>query len=84
MRLARFVFREHALEHLAGDVLVNHISERTHQIERGGTYDEEKSHRGFGPICRGIVARDEMGHASGLSMYLKVRGERLQSGIHAT
>lgn len=77
---ARFVPHAEALDRVAGYVLVNDISERAHQMERGGTWDKGKGHDGFGPVGPWFVSRDELGDASGLSMFLDVSGERLQTG----
>jgi len=79
-RTARYVPLEDALDHVAGYVLVNDLSERDHQLRRGGTWDKGKSHDGFAPIGPWLVTRDELGDASGLEMFLDVSGERRQTG----
>lgn len=77
---ARYVSEDRALEHVAGYVIVNDISERAHQLDRGGTWDKGKGHDNFGPVGPWLVTRDELGDASGLDMFLDVSGDRCQTG----
>jgi 2,4-didehydro-3-deoxy-L-rhamnonate hydrolase len=77
---ARYVEEAAALEHVAGYVLVNDLSERFDQHHRGGTWDKGKGHDGFGPVGPWFVSRDELGDASGLAMNLDVNGIRRQAG----
>jgi len=49
-KTASYVAREDALSHVAGYVIVNDLSEREYQIERGGTWDKGKGCDTFGPV----------------------------------
>lgn len=77
---ARYVAVEDALAHVAGYLIVNDISERYDQIERGGTWDKGKGHDGFGPVGPWLVTADEIGSGSNLAMTLDVSGQRRQTG----
>ncbi len=77
---ARCVEEAVALEHVAGYVLINDLSERFDQHHRGGTWDKGKGHDGFGPVGPWFVSRDELGDAKGLAMNLDVNGIRRQAG----
>ncbi len=57
---ARYVDEDNALEHVAGYCVVNDVSERHFQIERGGTWDKGKGSDTFGPIGPWLVTRDEV------------------------
>jgi 2,4-diketo-3-deoxy-L-fuconate hydrolase len=81
---ASYVTREAALGHVAGYVVVNDVSEREYQIERGGTWDKGKGCDTFGPIGPWLVTADEVGDVQNLSMWLDVNGERKQTGTTAT
>ena len=71
---------EHALDHVAGYCVVNDISERAWQMERGGQWVKGKSHDGYGPIGPWLVTRDEIADPQDLDMYLDVSGTRRQTG----
>ena len=77
---ARYVEERDALEHVAGYVVVNDLSEREYQIERGGTWDKGKGCDTFGPVGPWLVTRDEVGDVQNLDMWLDVNGERKQTG----
>jgi 2,4-diketo-3-deoxy-L-fuconate hydrolase len=77
---ARYVERSDALDHVAGYCLVNDITEREYQIERGGTWDKGKGCDTFGPIGPWLVTPDELGDAQQVDLWLDVNGERRQSG----
>ena len=81
---ASYVTKDNALAHVAGYVVVNDVSEREYQIERGGTWDKGKGCDTFGPIGPWLVAADEVGDVQNLSMWLDVNGERKQTGTTAT
>ena len=81
---ASYVTKEAALDHVAGYVVVNDVSEREYQIERGGTWDKGKGCDTFGPIGPWLVTADEVGDVQNLSMWLDVNGERKQTGTTAT
>ncbi len=77
---ARHVEEQNALEHVAGYLVVNDLSEREYQLERGGTWDKGKGCDTFGPVGPWLVTRDEVGDVQNLDMWLEVNGQRMQSG----
>jgi 2-keto-4-pentenoate hydratase/2-oxohepta-3-ene-1,7-dioic acid hydratase in catechol pathway len=77
---ARYVEERDALEHVAGYSVVNDLSEREYQLERGGTWDKGKGFDTFGPVGPWLVTPDEVGDVQGLEMWLEVNGERMQAG----
>lgn len=79
-RTARYVAEENALDHVAGYCLVNDVSERAYQLERGGTWDKGKGCDTFGPIGPYLVTADEVGDPQALDMWLDVNGARMQTG----
>jgi len=81
---ARYVSEAEALDHVAGYVLINDVSERAFQIERGGTWDKGKGCDTFGPVGPWLVTSDEVGDPQDLSMWLDVNGQRKQDGSSRT
>ena len=81
---ARHVAQKDALAHVAGYCVVNDVSERAFQIERGGTWDKGKGCDTFGPIGPWLVTRDEVPDPGSLHMWLDVNGKRMQNGSTAT
>ena len=81
---ARNVAKAHALEHVAGYCVVNDVSEREFQLERGGTWDKGKGCDTFCPVGPWLVTRDEVPNAQKLGMWLDVNDERMQKGSTAT
>ena len=79
-REARYVSREQALNHVAGVCVVNDLSERHYQLERGGQWDKGKGCDTFGPFGPYLVTLDEAGDLSNLSLWLEVNGQRMQQG----
>ena len=77
---ARYVSESDALKHVAGYCLVNDVSEREYQIERGGTWDKGKGCDTFGPVGPWLVTADEVGDPQDLQMHLDVNGQRMQTG----
>jgi 2-keto-4-pentenoate hydratase/2-oxohepta-3-ene-1,7-dioic acid hydratase in catechol pathway len=77
---ARHVSQKAALEHVAGYCLINDVSEREYQLERGGTWDKGKGCDTFGPIGPWLVTRDEVANPQKLNMWLDVNGVRMQTG----
>ena len=69
---------------IAGYVLVNDVSEREWQIERGGQWSKGKSAPTFNPAGPYLVTPDEIGDVLDLDMWLEVDGERRQTGSTAT
>jgi 2-keto-4-pentenoate hydratase/2-oxohepta-3-ene-1,7-dioic acid hydratase in catechol pathway len=79
-RTCRYVAREDALSHVAGYVLVNDVSERFNQKERGSQWSKGKGHDTFCPTGPWLVTPDEVGDPQALDMSLDVNGERMQTG----
>lgn len=79
-----YLEKKDALAHVAGYVLINDVSERTYQMERGGTWDKGKSCDSFGPIGPWFLSKDEMGDVQNVSMWLDVNGVRRQTGNTST
>jgi 2,4-didehydro-3-deoxy-L-rhamnonate hydrolase len=77
---ARYVEEGQALEYVAGYTVVNDVSEREYQIERGGTWDKGKGCDTFGPVGPWLVTRDEVDDVQKLDMWLDVNGQRMQTG----
>ncbi|MBS0449073.1 MAG: fumarylacetoacetate hydrolase family protein [Proteobacteria bacterium] len=81
---ARYVSEDHALSHVAGYCIVNDVSEREYQIERGGTWDKGKGCDTFGPVGPWLVTADEVPDPQALPMWLDVNGKRFQNGSTKT
>ena len=77
---ARYVSEADALSHVAGYCVVNDVSEREYQIERGGTWDKGKGCDTFGPVGPWLVTTDEIADPQSLDMWLDVSGKRYQTG----
>ncbi|AUX75982.1 MULTISPECIES: ureidoglycolate lyase [Sinorhizobium] len=80
----RYIEEADALSHVAGYCVVNDVSEREWQIERGGTWDKGKGCDTFGPIGPWLVTPDEVPDVGNLKMWLEVDGHRYQNGSTAT
>ncbi len=81
---ARYVSEAHALQHVAGYCVVNDVSEREYQLERGGTWDKGKGCDTFGPVGPWLVSADEVPDPQALPMWLEVNGKRFQNGSTRT
>jgi len=79
-RTAQYVEEANALNYVAGFVLVNDISEREYQIERGGTWDKGKGCDTFGPVGPWLVTTDEIADPQQLELWLDLNGQRMQTG----
>ena len=77
---ARYVSQAQALSHVAGYCVVNDLSEREYQLERGGSWDKGKGCDTFGPVGPWLVTADEVPDPQALSMWLDVNGKRFQTG----
>ncbi|HNB27436.1 MAG TPA: ureidoglycolate lyase [Alphaproteobacteria bacterium] len=77
---AKYVSESAAMDHVAGYCVVNDVSEREFQIERGGQWDKGKGCDTFGPIGPWLVTRDEIADPNNLAMWLEVDGKRYQNG----
>ncbi len=80
---ARHVPLAKALDHIAGYCVVNDVSEREYQLERGGQWDKGKGCDGFGPIGPWLVTRDEVPDPQNLRLWLELNGQRVQDGSTA-
>lgn len=76
----RYVSKTDALDHVAGYVLANDVSERFNQKERGTQWSKGKGHDTFCPVGPWLVTPDEVADPQGLDMRLDVNGERMQTG----
>ena len=77
---ARYVSQKEALNYVAGYCVINDVSEREWQIERGMTWDKGKGFDTFGPIGPWLVTRDEVPNPQKLAMWLDLNGKRVQTG----
>jgi len=73
-----------AVAAIGGFVLVNDVSERAFQLERGGQWSKGKSAETFNPAGPWVATPDELKDVSALSMWLDVNGVRRQTGSTAT
>jgi len=81
---ALYVSEAEALDYVAGYCVVNDVSERNFQIERGKQWDKGKGCDTFGPTGPWLVTRDEVKDPQALSMWLKVNGKTFQNGSTKT
>lgn len=81
---ARYVSEEQALDYVAGYCVVNDVSERAYQLERGPQWDKGKGCDSFGPVGPWLVTRDEVLDVQRLDLYLEVNGKRMQTGSTET
>ena len=79
-----YIDESEAMGHVAGLCVVNDVSEREFQIERGGTWDKGKGCDTFGPTGPWLVTLDEIPDPDALDMWLDVDGVRMQTGSTAT
>ncbi|TCT09776.1 fumarylacetoacetate hydrolase family protein [Paralcaligenes ureilyticus] len=77
---ARYVSLADALKHVAGYCVVNDVSEREYQLERGSQWDKGKGCDTFGPVGPWLVTADEVADPQNLAMWLEVNGKRFQNG----
>ena len=81
---ARYLAKKDALDAVAGYCIVNDVSERHFQIERGGQTTKGKSAETFGPIGPWLVTPDEIANPQRLAMWTTVNGETRQNGSTRT
>jgi ureidoglycolate lyase len=81
---AKYIDEANALDYVAGYCVINDVSEREWQIERGGTWDKGKGFDTFGPIGPWVVTRDEVADPQNLNLWLEVDGHRYQNGSTKT
>ncbi len=77
---ASYVEPGEAMEYIAGYCVINDVSERNFQLERGGQWDKGKGCDSFGPIGPYLVTRDEVANPLDLTLWLKVNGKIFQNG----
>ncbi|AJW46514.1 ureidoglycolate lyase [Ralstonia mannitolilytica] len=77
---AKYIDEANALDYVAGYCIVNDVSEREWQIERGGQWDKGKGFDTFGPLGPWLVTRDEVPDPQALDLWLEVDGHRYQNG----
>lgn len=77
---ARYVAESEALKYVAGYCVVNDVSERQFQMERGSQWDKGKGCDTFGPIGPWLVTADEVPDPQSLDLWLDVNGKRMQTG----
>ena len=82
--VARNVPVKGALEYVAGYTVVNDVSEREFQLERGGSWDKGKGCDTFGPVGPWLVTRDEVPDPHARGLWLDVNGEPMQRGTTST
>ncbi|MGW3650747.1 fumarylacetoacetate hydrolase family protein [Streptomyces sp. NPDC000878] len=75
---------EEAREAIAGYVVVNDVSERAFQLERGGQWAKGKSAETFNPAGPWLATADEIDDVLALDMWLDVNGVRRQNGSTKT
>ncbi len=83
-KTCRHVDQADALDHVAGYVLANDVSERAFQKELGSQWDKGKGCDTFGPVGPWLVTPDEIADCQALDMYLDLNGKRMQTGNTAT
>ncbi|MFM0632895.1 ureidoglycolate lyase [Paraburkholderia xenovorans] len=76
----KYVAEADALAYVAGYCVINDLSEREWQSERGGTWDKGKGCDTFGPIGPWLVTREEVADPQALDLWLEVDGHRYQNG----
>jgi 2-keto-4-pentenoate hydratase/2-oxohepta-3-ene-1,7-dioic acid hydratase in catechol pathway len=80
----RYIDEANAMEHVVGYCVINDVSEREFQIERGGTWDKGKGCDTFGPMGPWLVTKDEIADPHQLHLWLEVDGKRYQNGSTRT
>lgn len=80
----RYIDEANAMEHVVGYCVINDVSEREFQIERGGTWDKGKGCDTFGPMGPWLVTKDEIADPHQLNLWLEVDGKRYQNGSTRT
>jgi ureidoglycolate lyase len=81
---AKYVDEASALAHVAGYTIVNDVSEREFQLERGLTWDKGKGHDTFGPVGPWLVTKDEVPDPQNLRLGVDVDGVPMQDGTTRT
>lgn len=77
---ASYVEEREAMDYIAGYCVINDVSEREFQLERGGQWDKGKGCDSFGPLGPYLVTKDEVPDPLNLNLWLKVNGKTFQNG----
>ncbi|MCS0660348.1 fumarylacetoacetate hydrolase family protein [Massilia terrae] len=77
---AQYVDEKDALKYVAGYCVVNDVSERAFQFERGSQWDKGKGCDTFGPVGPFLVTKDEIFDVQDLDLYMELNGKRMQTG----
>jgi len=83
-KTASYIEEADAYDHVAGYCVVNDVSERAYQLERGGTWDKGKGCDTFGPTGPWLVTKDDVPDPHNLKLWLEVDGKRYQDGNTST
>jgi 2,4-diketo-3-deoxy-L-fuconate hydrolase len=81
--VTRYVDRDRALDHVAGYTIINDVSERSFQRERGGQFIKGKSADTFAPLGPWLVTSDEIPDPQKLALWLDLNGQRRQDATTA-
>ena len=81
---AQYVSEEDALKYVAGYCVVNDVSERSFQLERGPQWDKGKGCDTFGPVGPWLVTQEDIYDVQKLDLYLELNGKRMQTGCTET
>ena len=82
-RRSQYIAPDQAMDVVAGFCLINDLSEREWQIERGGNWSKGKSADGYGPVGPWLVTPDEVADPQSLDLWLELNGEIMQKGSTA-
>lgn len=83
-KAGKYIDQANAMDHVAGYCVINDVSEREWQLERGGTWDKGKGFDTFGPAGPWLVTKDEIADPHDLAMWLDVDSHRYQDGSTKT
>lgn len=83
-KAGKYIDQANAMDHVAGYCVINDVSEREWQLERGGTWDKGKGFDTFGPTGPWLVTKDEIADPHDLAMWLDVDSHRYQDGSTKT
>ncbi|HJV00062.1 MAG TPA: fumarylacetoacetate hydrolase family protein [Burkholderiaceae bacterium] len=81
---AQYVSEQDALSYVAGYCVVNDVSERAFQLERGPQWDKGKGCDTFGPVGPWLVTQEDIYDVQQLDLYLDLNGKRMQTGSTST
>lgn len=79
-RKTSYVELDEAMDYVAGYVLINDVSEREFQLERGGTWDKGKGCDTFSPLGPFLATKDEISDPNNVNLWLRVNGKTYQNG----